>query len=104
MNLDILYLSTVFAAGLLSFFSPCIVPLLPVYISIFSSGGILERENMARWRLKIFLKSLLFVAGISVCFVLLGFGAGTLGSVIGSKSFLTAMGLIVILLGLHCHQ
>ncbi len=101
MNLDFLYLGTVYAAGLLSFFSPCIVPLLPVYISIFSSGGILERENMARRRLKIFLKSLLFVAGISVCFVLLGFGAGALGSVIGSKSFLTAMGLIVILLGLH---
>lgn len=101
MNPNILYLGTVFAAGLFSFFSPCIVPLLPVYISLFSSGEAGDAGNTARRRLRIFLKSLLFVAGISVCFILLGFGAGALGSVIGSKSFLTAMGLIVILLGLH---
>lgn len=101
MNHDILYLGTVLAAGLLSFFSPCIVPLLPVYISLFSSGGPLEGEDASRRRLRVFLKSVLFVAGISVCFILLGFGAGVLGSVIGSKTFMTVAGLIVIILGLH---
>lgn len=101
MNPNILYLGTVLAAGLFSFFSPCIVPLLPVYISLFSSGGVTVEEDTAKRKLRVFLKSVLFVTGISVCFILLGFGAGALGSVIGSKYFLTVMGLIVILLGLH---
>lgn len=101
MNSHILYLGTVLAAGLFSFFSPCIIPLLPVYMSLFSSGTIAGEEGTARRKLGVFLKSVLFVAGISVCFVLLGFGAGALGSVINSKSFLTVMGLIVIILGLH---
>lgn len=101
MNSNTLYLGTVLAAGLASFFSPCIVPLLPVYISMFTSAETAEGKNMARRKLQLFLKSLLFVAGISSCFILLGFGAGVLGSFIGSRLFLTAMGLIVILLGLH---
>lgn len=101
MNPNTLYLGTVLTAGLASFFSPCIIPLLPVYISLFSSGETVEGESTPRRRLQIFLKSLLFVAGISICFILLGFGAGALGSVIGSKAFMTAMGLIVIILGLH---
>lgn len=100
MNPNTLYLGTVMAAGLISFFSPCIVPLLPVYISLFS-GESAEGENSGRRRLRIFVKSILFVAGISVCFILLGFGAGAFGFVFSSKYFLTAMGLIVIILGLH---
>lgn len=39
MAAQTLYLGTVLTAGLLSFFSPCIVPLLPVYISVFSAGS-----------------------------------------------------------------
>lgn len=101
MNTDTLYVGTVLTAGLASFFSPCIVPLLPVYISLFSSKERIEGENKARRRLLILLKSVLFVAGISVCFILLGFGAGALGSAIGSKPFIFTMGLIVIILGLH---
>lgn len=101
MTPNTLYIGTVLTAGLASFFSPCIVPLLPVYISMFSSGGTIEESSMGRRRLQVFLKTLLFVAGISICFILLGFGAGALGSVIGSKKFLTVMGLIVIILGLH---
>ena len=96
-----LYLGTVLIAGLLSFFSPCIVPLLPVYLSQFSTVGAAAQESFARRRLRVMLKSVLFVAGLSVCFILLGFGAGALGSVIGSKPFMVVMGLIVIVLGLH---
>ena len=96
-----LYLGTVLTAGLLSFFSPCIVPLLPVYISQFSSVGATDEESSVRRRLRVMFKSALFVAGISVCFILLGFGAGALGAVISSKTFMVVMGLIVIVLGLH---
>lgn len=101
MNPNIFYFGTVLAAGLFSFFSPCIVPLLPVYISLFSSGGPMEEKDKTKRKFRVFLKSVLFVMGISVCFVLLGFGAGALGSIISNKSFLTVMGLIVIILGLH---
>ncbi|MCD7965441.1 MAG: cytochrome c biogenesis protein CcdA, partial [Clostridiaceae bacterium] len=101
MTPSFLSISIVLAAGLVSFFSPCILPLLPVYLSLFSSGGVASKEDAARRKLRVFLKSVLFVAGISVCFILLGFGAGALGSVIRSKSFLTVMGLIVMILGLH---
>ena len=83
-----LYLGTVLTAGLLSFFSPCIVPLLPVYILQFSSVGATDQESSIRRRLRVILKSVLFVAGISVCFILLGFGAGALGAVISSKTFM----------------
>ncbi|RHR25811.1 cytochrome C biogenesis protein [Clostridium sp. AF19-22AC] len=101
MDVQSLYLGTVLTAGLLSFFSPCIVPLLPVYLSLFSSGGPAGGESPARRRLRVIRKSVLFVAGISICFILLGFGAGALGSVIGSKPFMIMMGVIVIILGLH---
>ena len=92
MTPSFLSISTVLAAGLVSFFSPCILPLLPVYLSLFSSGGVASKEDAARRKLRVFLKSVLFVAGISVCFILLGFGAGALGSVIRSKSFLAVPG------------
>ena len=101
MAAQTLYLSTVLTAGLLSFFSPCIVPLLPVYISIFSAGGAQTQEDVLPRRIRTLFKSCLFVAGISTCFIILGFGAGALGAVIGSKVFMTVMGLIVIILGLH---
>lgn len=101
MNPNTLYLGTVLAAGLVSFFSPCIVPLLPVYLSLFSSGQEIEGESAVLRRMRVFSKSILFVAGISVCFILLGFGAGAFGSVIGNQYFLTVMGLVVIILGLH---
>ena len=101
MGPQTLYLGTVLAAGLLSFFSPCTVPLLPVYISQFSSVGATDEESSVRRRLRVMFKSALFVAGISVCFILLGFGAGALGAVISSKTFMVVMGLIVIVLGLH---
>ncbi len=101
MDHQTLYLSTVLTAGLLSFFSPCVVPLLPVYLSAFSASAAGEETSAFRRRLRVALKSFLFVAGISVCFIILGFGAGALGAVIDSTVFMFAMGLVVIVLGLH---
>lgn len=95
MDTQTFYIGTVFVAGILSFFSPCIVPLIPVYFGIFMS-----RETGTS-RSKIFLKTLLFVSGISVTFILLGFGAGALGSLIDTKYFMMAIGIVVIILGLH---
>ncbi|MBC8060838.1 MAG: sulfite exporter TauE/SafE family protein [Clostridiaceae bacterium] len=101
---DQVFISTVFLAGILSFFAPCIVPLLPVYISIFA-GEQSEKHNLKLGKLKINLlivaKTLVFVGGISISFILLGFGAGSLGTIINSKTFLTVCGFIVVILGIH---
>lgn len=99
MPTETLYISTVFAAGVLSFLSPCIVPLLPVYLSTLAPSA--EAEDASRRRLQLFLRTLLFIAGISVTFVILGFGAGALGKVFNSRAFLIVLGAIVVLLGIH---
>ncbi|MGL4790051.1 MAG: cytochrome c biogenesis CcdA family protein, partial [Anaerotignaceae bacterium] len=103
MNVESLYISTVFVAGILSFLSPCIIPLLPVYFSTFGSEEILTDQKSSKFSLRIYLvlRTLLFVAGVACCFVILGFGAGFLGNIINSDIFLTIMGGIVIIMGLH---
>ena len=99
MPSETLYISTVFVAGVLSFLSPCIVPLLPVYLSTLASPA--AARDAAGRRLQLFLRTLLFIAGISVTFVVLGFGAGALGQVLNSRAFLIVMGALVVLLGVH---
>jgi len=65
-----------FAAGLLAFVSPCVLPLLPVYLSYISGVGV---EELGRERGRVLATALLFVAGFTVVFVLLGAGAGGVG-------------------------
>lgn len=99
---DQIFIGSVFIAGILSFFAPCILPILPVYISIFSGGGGIEKKiGKIKINLTVIFKTLVFVAGISISFILLGFGAGALGSIINSNIFITICGIIVILLGIH---
>lgn len=89
-----LFMSTVFIAGFLSFFAPCTFPLIPVYI-----GMLTDKDGKGRWTP--IAKTMLFVGGLSTSFLILGFGAGALGSVINGRAFITVAGFIVILLGLH---
>lgn len=94
---------TVFIAGIMSFFAPCIFPILPVYMSILADD--VGERAIAVGKLKIYLRPVIrtatFVLGLSTVFVILGFGAGALGSVLKSKYISVFMGLIVIVLGLH---
>lgn len=101
MYSDIVYFSSVFAAGLFSFFSPCVVPLLPVYIATFSTMDRLEAVHGLRRKKQVIIKSMLFVFGISTVFILLGFGAGVLGTFLSAQWFKIALGVLVILLGIH---
>ncbi|MFD0958131.1 cytochrome c biogenesis CcdA family protein [Paenibacillus chungangensis] len=106
MAVEQLILSSVFVAGLLSFFSPCILPLLPVYLSILSTNEQgLSAHRMSRGKLVanpyLLIKTIVFVIGLSTSFVLLGFGAGFLGSVIHTRWFIVVCGAVVVLLGLH---
>lgn len=90
-----------FGAGLLSFLSPCVVPLVPVYLASLAGPEILE-TGTKRKRLPVFLHSLTFVVGFSIVFTLWGVGAGWLGSVL--SAYLTivrqVVGVLLILFGL----
>ncbi|WP_081666917.1 cytochrome c biogenesis CcdA family protein [Paenibacillus pinihumi] len=101
-----LYIGSVFAAGVLSFFSPCILPLLPVYLGYLGSsesGGHPQSWKLGWLRITpvLLLRTLLFMLGLSTVFVLLGFGAGALGNVLSSSWFITACGIVVILFGIY---
>lgn len=98
-----------FAAGIISFLSPCVLPLIPGYIS-FISGFSLEEIKAAdgskvlisRDNRTILINALFFITGFSMVFVLLGASATWVGTFISSKmSILTKIaGLIIIIFGL----
>ncbi len=97
---------TAFFAGILSFLSPCVLPLVPAYISFMSGVSIDElqtstdRKNVLS---KTIMTSLAFILGFSVIFVLLGATATAVGSFLLSKfAFISKIaGVIIIILGLH---
>ena len=71
-----------FGAGLLSFLSPCVLPLVPVYLASLCGPEILETGS-ARSRIPIFFHSLSFVIGFSLVLVTLGAGVGLVGFAVG---------------------
>ncbi len=85
-----------FLEGIITFISPCLLPMLPIYISYFAGGG--ERSSK-----KTLINAFGFILGFTVVFVALGALAGTLGSFL--KTYQTAVnivtGAIVILFGLN---
>ena len=85
-----------FGAGLLSFFSPCVLPLVPVYLASVCGPEILESETK-RSRFPVFFHSLSFVLGFAIVFVVLGAAAGLAGFAIGSHSIIIkiAGGLLI---------
>ena len=98
-----LFSISVFLAGILSFFSPCILPLMPVYVGILLDS---EHEKTVHifgkdvsWYGLV--KTLCFIAGLSTVFLILGYGAGALGQVLYAPWFRYLLGGIVILLGIH---
>ena len=89
-----------FSAGLLSFLTPCVVPLVPVYLASLCGPEILEPKSN-RSRVPLFLHSLSFVSGFSIVFIILGAGAGLVGFAI-SNTFLVRQvaGSLLVLFGL----
>ena len=68
-------IAAAFAGGLISFFSPCTLPLVPGYLSVVTGGALTEASN----RLKALWLSLCFVMGFSLIFIALGASASALG-------------------------
>jgi cytochrome c-type biogenesis protein len=95
-----------FAAGVFSFLSPCVLPLIPSYLS-FVSGVSLEdmrgAQAAARVRTRVLLNSVAFILGFSLVFVSLGASASFLGGLfLGYRDFIRiAGGLFVLLVGLY---
>lgn len=87
----------VFVAGLLSFFSPCILPLLPVYVGYLSAGHDAGHISVKTS----FTKAAAFTAGLSLSFFLLGIAAGALGDIIKSSAFFITCAVLIIIFGIH---
>ena len=98
---------TAFAGGVLSFLSPCVLPLAPPYLA-FIAGATLDQltddedvdEALAR---RVFHSSLFFVAGLATVFVALGAAASVIGQVLLANKILFGQiaGGVIVLLGLH---
>lgn len=94
----------VFAEGLLSFFSPCIIPLLPVYMTYLAGNAKEERDGVIHYKQKkVFLHTVFFVLGISFAFFILLTAFTAVGSFFSryQNVFTRVAGIIIILLGLH---
>jgi cytochrome c-type biogenesis protein len=105
MFTDPISFPTAFVAGLLSFFAPCVLPLIPAYFT-FISGFSLEEltENPdagIRWR--VLASTLAYVCGFSLVFILLGASASALGATINIYSDWIRIvgGIVIILFGIH---
>ena len=96
---------TVFLQGILSFFSPCIFPLIPLYIGYLSGGAVRRGDSgeLQYQKGKVLTHTLFFVAGISFTFFLLGMGVSAAGEFFSEHQavFARVGGALVILLGLY---
>src|SRR5437870_1290397 len=104
MQMSIAHILIAFAGGLLSFLSPCVLPLVPGYISLMSGVSIdhLTSEGGSVARRAVILNSLAFNAGLSVIFLALGGTAGLVGSAIISNPWVRIIGgVVIIIFGLH---
>ncbi len=96
----------VLAAGMLSFLSPCVLPLVPPYL-VYLTGTSLERladaETEPRVRRETVAAAFLFVLGFSTVFVALGASASAIGAVVRAYSGALAVlaGIAIIVMGLH---
>ena len=93
-----------FLEGVLSFFSPCVLPLLPVYFSFLSGGNAERNENgeIIYKRSKVVINTLFFVLGISLTFFILSLGVKGVGKIFSTSSHLFSIigGALIIVFGL----
>src|SRR5664279_847099 len=93
-----------FVAGILSFLSPCVLPLVPGYVSLISGATVEDLQAGDRRRLgTVMLHSLTFILGFSVVFIALGAVATGIGQFANQYHNLLAKGagIVVIVFGLH---
>ena len=91
-----------FSAGLLSFLSPCVLPLIPAYVSYLTGSSIEELKN-DKTKLFTLYKSFGFVLGFSIVFILMGLSITSLGKLLITHKdlFRKIGGTIIVVFGLH---
>jgi cytochrome c-type biogenesis protein len=93
-----------FLAGLVSFLSPCVLPLVPGYVSLISGVGVEELKTPeSKLFSKLMLNSISFILGFSVVFIMLGAISTEVGQLMARYKSLLAQvaGVVIILFGLH---
>lgn len=101
-----LNLFVAFIAGLVSFLAPCVIPLVPAfigYISGISVSDLTNPQDSSKYHNKVLINSLLYIAGFSLIFVILGLSATALSKALALNRslLLQAGGLLIILFGLY---
>jgi cytochrome c-type biogenesis protein len=90
-------------AGLISFLSPCVLPIVPPYLAYMSGMTVSDMQGAGSARARVIMAALFFVLGLSTIFVLLGFTASWMGMFFLQNQLLLARisGVVVIVFGLH---
>lgn len=103
LDLSLIGIVTAFAAGVISFLSPCVLPLVPGYVSFVAGSSLEDMRDGEAPRLQALLLATTFVLGFSVVFVSLGASATYLGSLLLTYKYELGIvaGVIVTLFGLH---
>ena len=105
MELSAIGIVSVFAAGLISFLSPCVLPLVPGYVSYVAGGSLeeLRDDGLSRRRLAAMMLSAFFVLGFTAVFVALGASASAVGGFLLQHKtiFEYVAGGVIILFGLY---
>jgi cytochrome c-type biogenesis protein len=101
-GVNIVTIFIAFSAGVLSFLSPCVLPLVPGYISLISGVSIDGLKQGTSSKRAVIVNSLAFNAGLSTIFLILGTTAGLVGAAITSNPWVRIIGgLVIILFGLQ---
>lgn len=92
-----------FSAGILSFLSPCVLPIVPPYLAYMGGVSVTDMEGDSTARKRAVIAALFFVLGLSTVFLILGAGASALGRYfLGYQTyFQIGAGLVVIIFGFH---
>ncbi|MGL5580044.1 MAG: cytochrome c biogenesis protein CcdA [Cetobacterium sp.] len=104
MEVGLLFYSLTFLGGFLSFFSPCVIPIIPIYFSFLAGNGKKSDcyGNIIYNQKKVFFNTLFFIFGISTSFFILGVSFTTIGDFAFSQKYIISKigGVIIIILGL----
>ena len=103
MDLSLLSIGTAFVAGLASFLSPCVLPLVPAYMGYLGGRTAFGDSSSEQNKWETFSHGLAFVIGFSVVFITLGVAASALGGLLSSATDILEKvgGIIVVIFGIH---
>lgn len=103
VDLSLIGIATAFAAGVISFLSPCVLPLVPGYVSFVAGSSLEDLRDGQAPRVQALMLAATFVLGFSLVFVSLGAGATYLGGLLLTYKYELGIiaGVIVTLFGLH---